>query len=148
AKVKGYGLATETELKHARDSLKGIQVELETADPPQGFLQDYEWVVTTPGAGRYEAAIEAHRKQGGQVLSDLELACHFYKKPLIAITGTNGKSTVMWMTQQLLEAGGKKVIQVGGDYVDFGDSLLVKTPYDFILTELSSARLQSTRHFH
>ncbi len=148
AKVAGFGVATDLELDRARQRIKSSSIPLTTEDPPPRFLEEFELVILTPGWIRYKAEVEAARQRGTPTWSDLELACEFFKVPVIAVTGTNGKSTVMYLLKNLFAGGGKQALLAGGDYTDFGESIQAATGSDYILAELSSARLASTEKFH
>ncbi|HKX12386.1 MAG TPA: UDP-N-acetylmuramoyl-L-alanine--D-glutamate ligase, partial [bacterium] len=110
-------------------------------------LLEEDYLILTSGGYLYQKTIERLRSEGKPIFTDLELACHFYKAPVLAITGSNGKSTTMHLTKSLLEGAGKKVLTAGGDNVDFAQSILAKEPYDYALLELSSIRLQWSTSF-
>jgi len=141
-KIKAFGIATEKEIKRIQAELKGISFEIETSEPPPDALLDFQQIILTPGGGRrYQKQIEAAKKKGIPVLTDLELALERYKSPVIAVTGTNGKSSVVDLIRQAIEASGKKALVAGGDYQDFCDSVLKTEKYDWVVLELNSSRL-------
>jgi UDP-N-acetylmuramoylalanine--D-glutamate ligase len=112
------------------------------------ILADVDWVIPSPGI--YPAnpiLIEAVRR-GIPVLSEIELASRFITTPIIAITGTNGKTTVTSLTGEILRAAGKKVF-VGGN---IGTPLIgyAEGPQemDWAVVEVSSFQLQWTQTFH
>lgn len=145
AKVKGFGYAGPEDLARATEALKGTQVELVTDEGRGPELLDSEMIIMTSGGKQFEEYYERARSKKIPILSDLELACLYYKAPVIAVTGSNGKSTVMAMLQSFLEAGGKKVSMAGGQYHHF---LEVISPIpDYYLLEVSSTRLQKSRQF-
>ncbi|HKY62351.1 MAG TPA: UDP-N-acetylmuramoyl-L-alanine--D-glutamate ligase [bacterium] len=147
AKVQAYGVATENDLKRIRAELKTVSYELFVESPTRQALESQDYVILTSGGYHYHEVTDPLRAAGKTFLTDLELASHFYTRPIIAITGSNGKSTTIHLVKAFLEAGGKKVLTAGGDHVDFAQSLCEKTPYDYVLLELSSARLRETERF-
>jgi UDP-N-acetylmuramoylalanine--D-glutamate ligase len=80
--------------------------------------------------------------------SELEIACRFLKPPMVAITGTNGKTTTTSLTGQLLADAGKKVF-VGGNIgiplIQYCDG---PQNDDFVVVEVSSFQLQWVTEFH
>lgn len=104
-------------------------------------------VILSPGVSRKEQAIAYAIKQGKNVIGDIELFMQQVKHPVIAITGSNGKSTVTCM----LDAIGKfsaKNIAIGGNIgVPALDLLIDKKNVglvDLYVLELSSFQLEST----
>lgn len=81
------------------------------------------------------------------IWSEIELAYHFSKAPIIAVTGTNGKTTTVSFLDHLLKALGKKVFTGGNIGVAFCDHINSGKEVDYILLELSSFQLESTFDF-
>jgi len=148
ARVTAYGLAGEDEAKSIRQELEGIPFELITQDIPTDGLKSAELIIVSSGGERrYKSQIESARQAKIPLLSDLELACEYYAAPIIAVTGSNGKTTVVHMIKTVLEGAGKKVLAAGGDYEEFAESILRSDPYDIVILELNSSRLMRTAHF-
>lgn len=143
AKVSLFGLTTDLTTQRIREELKGIPYEFHPGpEIAKGVLNEFDGVVLTPGGGRlFQSRIDEARAAGVKVITDLDLALTHYKAPVIAVTGTNGKSTVVHLLKAIMEAAGKKVVAAGGDYLDFGDSLLQSGALDYVLLELNSSRL-------
>ncbi len=147
AQIKAFGFATDKELSRIRETLKGCQYELSIDPPSEELLAAHDYIILSPGGNLYQKSIDRLRSAGRPMLSDLELACHFYKAPVLAVTGSNGKSTTVHLVRSLLEGAGKRVLSAGGDSLDFAQSLMTKEAYDFVLLELSSVRLQWSKQF-
>ncbi len=149
AKVKAYGFATDAEKGKIHEQLKGHSFELITEDLKPDGLQDSEIILLTPGGSRrYASQLEHERAQSKPIFTDLELACSIWKAPVIAVTGTNGKSSVVKIIQTLFETAHKKVLVAGGDYEDFSRALLKPASVDYVILELNSSRLARVAHFH
>jgi UDP-N-acetylmuramoylalanine--D-glutamate ligase len=71
-------------------------------------------VVVSPGVDQRLPAITAAARAGIPVMGELELACRFIHEPIVAVTGTNGKTTVTELIGRMLEASGRRVF-VGGN---------------------------------
>jgi UDP-N-acetylmuramoylalanine--D-glutamate ligase len=99
-------------------------------------------VVPSPGVPPHNDILVAAVKSNIPVVSEIELAYHFLKVPIIAVTGTNGKTTTTSLLGEILKSSGKNVF-VGGN---IGNPLIeyVSTQQkdDFIVAEISSFQLQ------
>ena len=82
------------------------------------------------------------------ILSELELASRFITTPLVAITGTNGKTTVTTLIGEILRAAGKKVFvggNIGAPLIGYVDG---PQEADWAVVEVSTFQLQWARDFH
>lgn len=99
-------------------------------------------VVLSPGVDLYTPAIQQVIKAGTRVIGDIELFAQFNTRPVIAITGSNGKSTVTHLVTDMCLAAGKKVLMGGNIGVPALE--LLEQPADVIVLELSSFQLETT----
>ncbi len=100
-------------------------------------------IVLSPGLSLDEPAIRAARAAGVEVIGDIELFARAANAPVIAITGTNGKSTVTTLVARMLEADGYRVC-VGGNLGTPALDLLELVAPDCYVLELSSFQLETT----
>jgi UDP-N-acetylmuramoylalanine--D-glutamate ligase len=100
-------------------------------------------IVLSPGLSLAEPAIHAARAAGVEVIGDIELFARAANAPVIAITGTNGKSTVTTLVARMLEADGYRV-RVGGNLGTPALDLLELVAPDCYVLELSSFQLETT----
>jgi UDP-N-acetylmuramoylalanine--D-glutamate ligase len=128
--------------------LKGLSADLIITPYGLEVLTGADLVVPSPGV--YPAnpiLVEALRREI-PVLSEIEVAWRFLKTPLVAVTGTNGKTTVTTLIGDMLRTAGKKVF-VGGN---IGAPLIgyVDGPHDadWAVVEVSSFQLQWASEFH
>jgi UDP-N-acetylmuramoylalanine--D-glutamate ligase len=102
-------------------------------------------VVVSPGIPPDAPVLEELRRRGVRWISEPELAVRFYRGPLIAVTGTNGKTTTTALTARLLEEAGYRVGwggNVGGGLAPAASELaLLEPPPDWYVLELSSFQL-------
>ncbi len=128
--------------------LEALPAELNIAPYGPEVLTDADMVIPSPGVYPSNPILREALRRGIPVLSELELAWRFLRTPLIAITGTNGKTTVTTLIGKILDAAGEKVF-VGGN---IGAPLIgyVAGPQeaDWAVVEVSSFQLQWTREFH
>ena len=130
-----------------QDWLEENDVACEFEGHSQEFFSQAELIVVSPGVPLEMAALVEAQQQGTPVIGELELGWLFVNEPVIAITGTNGKSTVTTLVAQLLESQGKKVF-VGGNigtplchYVNGADKAEV------LVLEVSSFQLDTAVSF-
>ena len=99
-------------------------------------------LVVSPGIPLSEPVIEGAREQGAEVVGDIELFARAVKAPVVAITGSNGKSTVTTLLGEMARMAGVKMA-VGGNLGEPALDLLDDGVELYIL-ELSSFQLEST----
>lgn len=112
------------------------------AELPAGVTR----VVVSPGVDLNLPVLRAARARNIPVLSDIDLFAAEAKAPIVAITGSNGKSTVTSMVGQMLTAAGYRV-GVGGNLGTPALDLLDKDRQFYVL-ELSSFQLERSRLLH
>jgi UDP-N-acetylmuramoylalanine--D-glutamate ligase len=114
---------------------------------PETF-ETADLVVLSPGVPHTLAPLEAARRRGILVVGEMELASRFIAEPIVAVTGTNGKTTTTELIGAMLEASDMAVF-VGGnignpliEYVESGK------PADWLVVEVSSFQLDTMDEFH
>ncbi len=147
AKVKASDAKTAAELAPFIEPLAGLAVDLETGGHTDFFFSDADLIVASPGVPLNLPPVENARAKGVPVISEVELAFRFLRRPLIAITGTNGKTTTTTLIGEMLKESGKKVF-VGGN---IGNPLIsyVEGPQDddWVVAEISSFQLEGVSEF-
>lgn len=98
-------------------------------------------LVVSPGIPLSEAALQAAHAAGVELLSDMELFAREVQAPYVAITGSNGKSTVTTLVGEMAKACGLSV-GVGGNLGEAALDLLIPPPRDLYVLELSSFQLE------
>ncbi len=106
-------------------------------------LAECRYIVLSPGLSQHQTPIREARARGAELIGDIELFARHANAPVIAITGTNGKSTVTTLVARMLEAAGLN-IQVGGNLGTPALDLLVTPAPDYYVLELSSFQLELT----
>ncbi len=109
-------------------------------DDPR-WLEGVELVVVSPGVRPDTLLLQTARRQQLPIIGELELAARFLAAPVVAITGTNGKSTVTTLVGEILRAAGMKTF-VGGN---LGTPLIdaVGQALDAAVVEVSSYQLET-----
>lgn len=119
------------------------EVELRCGPLQADFLSRARSLILSPGVARAEPAIQAAESAGAQVLGDIDLFCAEVTAPIVAITGSNAKSTVTTLVGEMAKAAGIRV-GVGGNIGVPVLDLLQTGPADLYVLELSSFQLETT----
>ncbi len=135
------------EVKKAAEKLKtmGAVVKLEEHNPR--LFYDTDLIVISPGVPHTLPHFNEARYRGIPVLGEIELACRFISEPIIAVTGTNGKTTTTTLLGEMLAKSGKKVFvggNIGNPLIGYVDS---NQKADCLVVELSSFQLDTIEHF-
>src|SRR5437870_9263604 len=94
--------------------LKTEGVGLVEGDPPSWLLDQIDLIVVSPGVPRKAIPIRYADRRGTEVIGEVELASRFLRGRIVAITGTNGKTTTTSLIGKMLKDAGMNV-QVGGN---------------------------------
>lgn len=107
------------------------------------LLKNVSRIIVSPGVSDAEPLLEAARKAGIEIVSDIELFVQDADAPLVAVTGSNGKSTVTTLLSMMCEASGVNGL-AGANLGEPALDLLEHETPDFYILELSSFQLQRT----
>lgn len=106
-------------------------------------LAQMELIIVSPGLSIKHPALRFARLQGAEVIGDVELFARFNSKPVVAITGSNGKSTVTMLVEAMLKQSGIAAVAAGNIGLPVLDAITQPTTEVFVL-ELSSFQLDTT----
>jgi UDP-N-acetylmuramoylalanine--D-glutamate ligase len=107
----------------------------------------HDLVVISPGVSIMIRPVIEAQARGIEVISEIELAWRFLRAPLIAVTGTNGKTTTTSLIGALLEAAGKRVFVGGNIGTPLIECCMQSEIFDYIVAEISSFQLEAISHF-
>jgi UDP-N-acetylmuramoylalanine--D-glutamate ligase len=129
-------------------SLKSAGVGLVAGDAPSWLLDQVQLVVLSPGVPTKSIPVRYAERAGAEVIGEIELAARFLRGRLVAITGTNGKTTTTTLVGELLKGAGLNT-QVGGN-IGTPLTTLVESSRDdgWTVVEVSSYQLETIREFH
>lgn len=111
----------------------------------EGLLDNASRLLVSPGISRNLPAIKAAEAAGVEISGDVDLFCQQVDAPIIAITGSNAKSTVTTLVGDMARHAGMNVAVGGNIGVPVLD-LLARPAADIYVLELSSFQLETTRH--
>jgi len=110
-------------------------------------------VVTSPGVPLSVLEPFVREAGGAPLIAEMELALRYVREPILAVTGTSGKTTTVSLAAAMLEAAGKKVFLGGNIGTPLSDYVLraaqdVQSRADVLVLEMSSFQLQGSEHLH
>ncbi|MDR0218958.1 MAG: UDP-N-acetylmuramoyl-L-alanine--D-glutamate ligase [Enterobacteriaceae bacterium] len=121
-------------------------VECHTGSFNTQWLMEADLIVASPGIALATPELQAAADVGVEIVGDIELFCREASAPIVAITGSNGKSTVTSLVGEMAKAAGWQV-GVGGNIGVPALELLKQScelPYQLYVLELSSFQLETT----
>jgi UDP-N-acetylmuramoylalanine--D-glutamate ligase len=142
----GYAVTVFDEDRAGGFDLIGEGIGTVTGRWEPDLLTGIDLVVTSPGFPLRSAPITDAREYGVPVWSELEFAWRQIKTPVIAVTGTNGKTTVSEATAAMLTASGTTTAAVGN--IGTPLSSVAGEDFDVLVVEVSSFQLDFTEQFH
>jgi UDP-N-acetylmuramoylalanine--D-glutamate ligase len=129
-------------------ALKTEGVGLVEGDPPSWLLDRTDLVVVSPGVPTKAIPIRYADRRGAEVIGEIELASRFLLGRIVAITGTNGKTTTTTLIGQMLKDAGINT-QVGGNIGTPLISMVESSRDDgWTVVEVSSFQLETIVDFH
>ena len=123
----------------------GIPVELGGHTPR--FFGDTELVVTSPGVPPRAQPIAFAEERGVPIIGEVELAWHFCRGPVAAVTGSNGKSTTVTLVSEMLKKAGIGCRLCGNIGLPLIEQATQADDGDVLVTEVSSFQLERTLSF-
>jgi UDP-N-acetylmuramoylalanine--D-glutamate ligase len=129
-------------------ALKEAGVGLLPGEPPSWLLDQLDLVVVSPGVPAKIIPIRYAERAGAEVIGEVELAARYLKGRIVAITGSNGKTTTTSLIGELLRDAALTV-QVGGNIGKPLISMVESSRDDgWTVVELSSFQLETIKTFH
>ncbi len=148
ARVTATDAGRSAALDQAADALRAEGVEsVELGGHTRHALDAADVLVVSPGVPETAAPIRWAREQGRPILSEIEVAFRFCPAPLIAVTGTNGKSTAVSLLAAVLRAARRDAVACGNLGTPFCSVLERLTPESVAVVEVSSFQLTWCEQF-
>ena len=143
ARVVGADESAELE---PGDSLGGVDIRLGRFE--ESLLEGVSEIVLSPGIPMNHPIVASAGKAGIPVMSELELGYRHCEARIVAVTGTNGKSTTVNMIGMILEEAGHEVMVAGNVGLPFCSVVSELGPSGIFVLEVSSFQLESVLRFH
>jgi UDP-N-acetylmuramoylalanine--D-glutamate ligase len=150
AKAKGYDVfvSDQGSIKDQyRRELTENSIAFEEGNHLEEKILTASLIIKSPGIPDKAEIVKKIKAKGIEIIDEIEFAFRFLKGKVIAITGTNGKTTTTLLTYHLMKSAGVSVALAG----NVGESLarkVAKENHDWYVIEISSFQLDGTRTFH
>jgi len=125
---------------------RGIGVELGEG-ASAATEERFDFCVLSPGINPNAPLVQRLRQAGLPMFGELEVAYRFCKCPIVAITGTNGKTTTTALVHVVLAAGGKRTKASGNIGTAFSAAVRDSANLDVMVLEVSSFQLEQIAEF-
>ena len=136
-------------LKSTIDNLRAQNVRVICGAATDEDLSTYHMAVLSPGIDPASRLVHNFSSRGIDIIGELELGWRFCEKiPVIAVTGTNGKTTTTELLVQTLNACGQRTIACGNIGKPLSEVAGEKRSFDVLTVEVSSFQLETIRTFH
>ena len=134
-------------LKSTLENLQSHGVRVVCGSEANQNSSSYDWMVLSPGIDPVSQLARNFSSRGIDTISELELGWRSCGLPVIAITGTNGKTTTTELIAQMLNASGQRTIACGNIGKPLSEVAREKHPLDVLTVEVSSFQLEAIRTF-
>ena len=142
---EGNEKLTEADVRAKSEAFKTCPVILGTL--PEDVMAGYSYVVLSPGVPTDLPMVDALRAHGAKIWGEIELAYAFSKGDVLAITGTNGKTTTTALTGEILKNYVDDVRVVGNIGIPYTSLAGSMTDETVTVAEISSFQLETVEHF-
>ena len=127
--------------------LEPPDVVYELGGHTRAFVEESDLVVLSPGVRKDAVPVGWALAKGIPVVGEIELAYQFCPAPIIAVTGSNGKTTTVTLIAEILKKTGKNVFLCGNIGRPFSQCVLEMKPDDWAVLEVSSFQLETIQQF-
>ena len=141
----GNDKLTQADVRAKSKAFEACPVILGTL--PQEALDRYSYVILSPGVPTDLPMVDALRAHGAKIWGEIELAYAFSKGDVLAITGTNGKTTTTALTGEILKSYVSDVRVVGNIGIPYTSMAGTMTEETVTVAEISSFQLETVEHF-
>ncbi len=134
-----------------RDRIQALEsrgIRVVTGEAAEHDAQEYDLSVLSPGIDPATPLVRNFLGKRGELIGELELAFGLCACPVVAITGTNGKTTTTQLVEQMLNACGVRTVASGNIGPAFSAKVAQSAEFDVMTLEVSSFQLERIREFH
>ncbi|MBQ7455917.1 MAG: UDP-N-acetylmuramoyl-L-alanine--D-glutamate ligase [Clostridia bacterium] len=139
---------TAKELGDALAPLRELPCEWHLGEEPIGLLDGCDVLLISPGVAIDSPIVLAAKEKGIPVTGELEVASQLADGLLVALTGTNGKTTTVSLLGEIFRAAGKLAFVAGNIGYPLSAAAMESQPDDVLVAEVSSFQLETTDSFH
>jgi UDP-N-acetylmuramoylalanine--D-glutamate ligase len=139
--------ATADGLSPFVDQARQTGLTLELGGHREATFASSDLIVISPGVPHTLPQLDVARRRGIPLIGEVELASRFMQAPIVAVTGTNGKTTTTELLGSMLAASGRRVFiggNIGNPLIEIADR---SKDLDVIVAEISSFQLDTVKTF-
>jgi len=147
AKVTVSDAKAEEQLRNEIPALLDKGIAVETGKHGERTFRDQDLIVVSPGVPNDVPQLQNARRLGIPVIGEIELAARYLEGHIVAITGSNGKTTTTTLTGEVIAAGGRKSLvggNIGTPAITFVEQ---SSPETWVVLEISSFQLETIETF-
>lgn len=135
------------ELANALEDIEGLKINFDLGGHTPKVMLSQELIILSPGVSPELKIFDYARQNGVKVTGELEFIAQFVQEPIIAVTGTNGKSTTCKLIQAFLNESGVKTWLGGNFGTPLTEYVRNKEKADVVIVETSSFMLELTETY-
>lgn len=147
AQVEAFDSGDSGKLRAAVVRFEEVGVTLTTGDAALDPSEHFDLTVLSPGIALAWPIAQIFAKASDELVGEIEFAFRANTAPIIAITGTNGKTTTTSLITEMLKGAGLKAVAAGNIGLPFSEVVRSGDDYDWIVLELSSFQLETISTF-
>ena len=133
---------------HYQKALDDGQIHFALGEDPEPYLEKLDMMVLSPGVPMTLPFVQKAKRNGTEVIGEIELGYRYAKAPIVAITGTNGKTTTTALTGEVFRCGSKNTYVLGNIGIPIVCEAKKTMLDDVIVAEVAGFQLESTLYFH
>lgn len=134
-------------LRERAERLRRLGIRVKTGSDADGDTEAYDFAVVSPGIDPAAPLVRNFIERRIDMIGELELAYEMCECPIIAITGTNGKTTTTELVATMLNDCGVRTIASGNIGLAFSSTIREAPLLDVVTLEVSSFQLETIRRF-
>jgi UDP-N-acetylmuramoylalanine--D-glutamate ligase len=147
ADVTVFDSADASQLKERAQKMEALGIKTVLGPDAERSTVHFDLTVLSPGIDPQVELVQNFIRQKAEFIGELELAFRFCHKPVIAITGTNGKTTTTQLVELMLQRAGVRTIACGNIGMPFCEAIERQNELDVFTVEVSSFQLETISTF-
>lgn len=136
-----------SELREAAKEMESMGVRVELGGHKKETFLNSDLIIPSPGVSMYMEELVEAKTKGIKILSEIEIASQFFKSPIIGVTGTNGKSTVVTLLGEIFRASKIEAFVGGNLGTPFIEAIESGKSFKYSILEISSFQLEWIEKF-
>jgi UDP-N-acetylmuramoylalanine--D-glutamate ligase len=147
ADVTVFDSADTSQLKERAQKMHALGIKTVLGPDAECSKVEFDLTVLSPGIDPQVELVQNFVRQKTEFIGELELAFRFCHKPVIAITGTNGKTTTTQLIELMLQRAGVRTVACGNIGMPFCEAVERQNELDYFSVEVSSFQLETITTF-